>query len=331
MTTDLQKTDTPEQNPTTALLKPRAAQFAAAWGDEATAQKFALAAANTINSDDTGKLQACTDASKISCLMQLCQLRLMPGKSLGHVFLVPFKKECTIVIGYKGYCELAYRSGLPAWIQSEVVYANDEFEYELGSAPKIVHRKSEAKDRGTRRGVYLTIAFKGTAEKFIDYMTAAEIVPIKEFALSHAAGFSPWKGAFEDEMWKKSIIRRDAKRLALGEALQQAAAYESEIETAQAQEPALPYPRTAVMENASALESTEATIVDISEKEMPGKKGKPDYKLYTVVLDNGASLTTFNDQVAKIAYDFKDLGETALIEFQQEKYGRRILSITGTA
>ena len=82
------------------------------------------------------------------------------GKSMGHIFLIPFKGECTIVVGYKGYCELAYRSGLPVYIQSEVVYQNDTFEYELGSSPFIKHQKFEGKDRGTRRGVYLIIAFK---------------------------------------------------------------------------------------------------------------------------------------------------------------------------
>jgi len=314
---------------TRSLIYSRAEQFAQAWGDENHAQRFMLAAANTINSDETGKLQSCSDSSKMSCLMQLCQWKLMPGKSMGHVFLAPFKGECTIIIGYKGYCELSYRSGLPAWIQSEVVYEKDTFSYELGSESFIKHQKYEGKDRGKRRGVYLIIAFKGQAPKFFDYMTAAEIEPIKAFALKNATGFSPWKGDFEDEMWKKSIIRRDAKRLALGEAVQQAAAYEGEIESLQAQEPALPYPRAAVMENASQLENVEAVIVDIQTEMKKGKKkNEPDYPLYHIITDTGRSFGTFDESVYNAAMNFKDLGETALIEFRQEPYGSKILSIS---
>ena len=94
-------------------------------------------------------------------------------------------------------------------------------------------------------------------------------------------------------------------------------------------EPALPFPRTAVMENGSGLESTEGIVVDIqTEMKHAKKKTDPDYPLYKVILDNGSSLTTFDEATYLKALNFKDLGENALIEFQQEKYGRRILSIS---
>jgi recombination protein RecT len=222
------------------LIYTREQQFADAWGSATKAKQFMLAAANAINSD--ANLQECTDASKLSCLMQISQWGLMPGKSMGHIFLVPFKNgdltkaakrdvyEATIIVGYKGYSNLAYRSGLVLCIQSRVVYEKDIFKYALGSSAFVEHVPSEEKNRGKRRGVYLIIDFKN-GSKFIDFMTAEEIAPVKAFALKSKKGFSPWQGDFEDEMWRKCPLRRDAKYLPLGEIFEQAVAYESERET----------------------------------------------------------------------------------------------------
>lgn len=91
----------------------------------------------------------------------------------------------------------------------------------------------------------------------------------------------------------------------------------------------LPYPRIPVMENASQLESTEAVIVGVdSESKKSRKKGQPDYNLHTITLDNGATLVTFDDSLAEAARNLHDTGDAALIEYQQEARGRRILSIT---
>ena len=84
--------------------------------------------------------------------MRMAGLALDPEPTLGHVFLLPFwnerlaRKMPTIVIGYQGAKELAYRSGRYANIFAEVVYRSEYddpkiFDYERGSVNRIYHKR----------------------------------------------------------------------------------------------------------------------------------------------------------------------------------------------
>ena len=68
--------------------------------------------------------------------MQAVQLGLEPGL-LGHCYILPYKREATFIIGYKGMIDLARRSGHIQSIYAHAVHENDEFEYELGLHPKL--------------------------------------------------------------------------------------------------------------------------------------------------------------------------------------------------
>ena len=78
--------------------------------------------------------------------MQAVQLGLEPGL-LGHCYILPYKREATFIIGYKGMIDLARRSGHIQSIYAHAVHENDEFEYELGLHPKLEHKPSHG-DRG---------------------------------------------------------------------------------------------------------------------------------------------------------------------------------------
>ena len=58
------------------------------------------------------KLAQCTEASLIKCMLTCSELGLEPDGRLAH--LIPYGKDCTLVIDYKGLAELAMRSGKPA-------------------------------------------------------------------------------------------------------------------------------------------------------------------------------------------------------------------------
>lgn len=66
-------------------------------------------------------LQECEHSSILSCGLLGATLNLVPGNQLGHFYMVPFKKKdksgkvvsinAQFVLGYKGYLQLAIRSG----------------------------------------------------------------------------------------------------------------------------------------------------------------------------------------------------------------------------
>ena len=73
----------------------------------------AIVSATTQNKD----LQACTNQSILSAALVGESLKLSPSPQLGQYYLVPFKNnktrttEAQFQLGYKGYIQLALRSG----------------------------------------------------------------------------------------------------------------------------------------------------------------------------------------------------------------------------
>jgi recombination protein RecT len=86
----------------------------------------------------TPKLLECSPESLLGAMMLAAQLGLEPGP-LGQVYFVPFKKEVEFIVGYRGYIDLAYRSGQVKDVTAALVHDGDAFHYEHGTTPKLKH------------------------------------------------------------------------------------------------------------------------------------------------------------------------------------------------
>lgn len=74
-----------------------------------------------------GNLQHCTPKSILSAVMRACELGLEPGGALKHAYLVPYKDQCQLILGYAGVLELARRTGQFRKIETREVYEKDRF------------------------------------------------------------------------------------------------------------------------------------------------------------------------------------------------------------
>ncbi len=111
-----------------------------------------------------------------------------------------------------GIIQRIRRSGAVKAIRARVVYQQEidqgRFEVIYGDDERIVHRPIVFGARGEPVAVYAIAELEnGAVER--DVMTSEEIEKVR------AKGGAVWKGPFRDEMWKKSPIRRLAKRLPL--------------------------------------------------------------------------------------------------------------------
>ncbi|SEW20344.1 recombinase RecT [[Clostridium] fimetarium] len=176
-----------------------------------TPERFTRIALSALN--NTPELQACTPMSFISALLNAAQLGLEINSPLGHAYLIPYKNkgvlECQFQIGYLGLIALAYRNELMQTIQAQCVYENDEFLYEYGLNPKLVHRPATS-DRG--EPVFFYGLFKMINSGFgFCVMSKQEM---DEFARTYSKGlassFSPWKTSY-NEMAKKTVIKQALK------------------------------------------------------------------------------------------------------------------------
>ncbi len=93
--------------------------------------------------DNPGLLD-CTRVSLFMSIAEAASMGLELGESLGLAYLVPFKNrgvsEATLVPGWKGIKELAYRSEKLAVFDWCVVRPNDEFDFEKGTEQFLKHK-----------------------------------------------------------------------------------------------------------------------------------------------------------------------------------------------
>lgn len=176
-----------------------------------TPERFTRMALSTLNS--TPKLKECSQMSFLGALMNAAQLGLEPNTPLGQAYLIPYRNkgqmECQFQIGYKGLIDMAYRNENIQTVQAQCVYENDEFEYELGLEPKLLH-KPALKERGDLILVYALWKSKNGGYGF-EVMSKDDIdVHASRFSQSFGSSYSPWKTNYE-EMAKKTVIKKCLK------------------------------------------------------------------------------------------------------------------------
>lgn len=124
----------------------------------------------------------------------------------------------------KGMMKLARNSGEITMINAQVVHENDFFEWELGLVPKLVHKPAKAK-RGEMTHCYCV--WKTTdGEVSFEVMDREQVYKIRGRTSSknkEGQVVGPWI-TDEDEMWRKTVVKRSTKYMPLSaEALQKAA------------------------------------------------------------------------------------------------------------
>jgi recombination protein RecT len=190
-----------------ALVESRRDELAAILPDGMSADRFVkVARVAYANSPDLAK---CDPGTVLLCVMQAAELGLEIGKPLDLAHLVPFGRECTLLIDYKGMLELARRTGAFAAVDARIVYSADTFDLHYDPTPVFMHRPSLDAERGQPTHAY-AYARLTSGELQFEIMTAAEVEAIRNGARS---GNSPaWKNHW-CEMARKVVLKRLLKRL----------------------------------------------------------------------------------------------------------------------
>lgn len=180
-------------------------------GGERGLKRFTRMAITTIKR--TPKLAECDAASLMGVLMDCAQLGLEPDSVLGTAYILPYGAKATLIIGYRGLIQLAYRGGTLKGLSAEVVYERDTFVHILGSDPKLVHVPSEDADPGPLKYTYAVAELLG-GTKIWKVLNRNDIARIKKSSRSASGASSPWV-THEPQMWLKSAIRALSKMLPL--------------------------------------------------------------------------------------------------------------------
>jgi recombination protein RecT len=172
----------------------------------------------------TPKLGECSPASVIGAVIQASILGLEVNTPLGHAYLVPYKGNCQLIPGYKGYVHLARQSG--ARLTGRAVFDGDEFEVQYGTQESIRHKPLGARIPNKLIATYAISADPSGMIQFKD-LTLDEINARKQRSMARNSG--PWVTDFVP-MAIKSAVRALAPWLPLAPTLQHAAKLEEAAE-----------------------------------------------------------------------------------------------------
>ncbi|MBL7997716.1 MAG: recombinase RecT [Candidatus Kapabacteria bacterium] len=206
------------------LLTDYKSQIAAALPKHLTADRVIQMAATLISRNP--KIAECTTASLIGAVMQASILGFRPVEALGECYFVPYKNkvknadgseryemQVQFQIGYKGYLNLARRSGELQTVFAYVVRQGDEFSYELGLHPTLRHKPAESgTDDAPITHVYAVTHYKDGGYNFV-VLTRAQVERYRMRSQSQRAEPSRAWDTDYDAMAMKTALRRLSKYL----------------------------------------------------------------------------------------------------------------------
>lgn len=185
------------------LIERQKPELARALGDATGVERFARIVETELRR--VPKLYECDPASLLGAMMLAAQLGLEPGP-LGHVYLVPFAKRVEFIIGYKGYIDLAFRSGQVKDVTAAIVHAGDHFQYEQGTTPKLRHVPLGPVENRAPEAVYAVARLRTGGAPFV-VLYPEDWERARKRSASGAKGYGPWKDD-EPAMIRKTAVRR---------------------------------------------------------------------------------------------------------------------------
>ena len=150
-------------------------------------------------------------ASLFASILHCAEMGLNPSQMVGEFFFISYKDSITPILGYKGLLTLLMRSSKVKKIWSEVVYEDDDFEYELGLEPKLLHTPNHHSVRNSKNIKCIYACAKIENEVIFKVMFKNEIQNIINMSKVPNDLFFNDKKDPEQWMAKKTVLKQLAK------------------------------------------------------------------------------------------------------------------------
>ena len=153
-------------------------------------------------------LRQCDPNEVVTECLKAATLKLPINKQLGFAYIVPYKVKGKptpqFQLGYKGYIQLAMRTGQYRYLNAGVIYEGCQIERDLLTG-NITITGEPTSDKAIGYFAYMELlnGFSKTV-----YMTKAEVeAHAKRYSASYNSSSSAWKTNFDD-MAMKTMIRQ---------------------------------------------------------------------------------------------------------------------------
>ena len=168
---------------------------------EKNAPAFVASVIDLYGSDTN--LQKCAPSAVIMECLKAATLKLPINKNLGFAYIIPYGTTPNFQLGYKGYIQLAQRTGQYAIMNADIVY-----EGETVTKDKLTGKAMFGGEAKSDKpiGYFAHMRLHNGFEKTI-YMTKEEMIAHgKKFSKAYKKKDAPWRTMF-DSMALKTCIR----------------------------------------------------------------------------------------------------------------------------
>lgn len=174
---------------------------------EKRALTFITAIISSVTNNEA--LQKCDPQSIISGALLGESLNLSSSVQLGQYYLVPYKNKATFQLGYKGYIQLAMRSGNYRKIISQPIKNGELISYnpleeEIKLNPIL---EDSVRENTPTIGYYAMFEYINGFKKSIYWSKTKMQAHAKKYSKSYGSGYSFWDKDF-DAMACKTMLRQ---------------------------------------------------------------------------------------------------------------------------
>ena len=167
------------------------------------------------------KLAACTLPSFYNAIMKSARSGIVPDGVNGY--LIPYGNECTLQFSYRGLCDMAIRERIATRFKADVVYSNDEFEWENAELKKHIPAGWDEDERGRIVGVWVGACIDDGTWVY-ERMSYKEIELVRSKSQNKNGVWATWWG----EMAKKACLKRLFKKMRNTPSMQEAVNVDNE-------------------------------------------------------------------------------------------------------
>lgn len=159
-------------------------------------------------------LASCEQESIRNAVVNVSLTGLTLNPALKYAYLIPRGGKCILDISYMGMIKVLTDAGAVKNVDAGVIYSNDKYDFRKGTDPYFKHIPA-LYNRGEKVGAY-AIAFLRDGGFQFEILGRDEIEKVRATSESYknekTRNYSPWE-KWEDEMWKKTVLKRLFKLL----------------------------------------------------------------------------------------------------------------------
>lgn len=148
-------------------------------------------------------LQKCEPKGVVMEALKAATLKLPINKSLGFAYIVPYKGQAQFQLGYKGYIQLAQRTGQYKYINADAVYEGEKVHYNKVTGELEINGEPSS-DKAI--GYFAHIETVNGFRKSTWWSREKVVAHAERFSQSYKSSHSPWKTDF-DAMAVKTVLK----------------------------------------------------------------------------------------------------------------------------